>query len=377
MDSLSRPGDEQRRLRLSSKTCPQCDGAVALDSPHVRIARSGIEVFCTSACLRDAIDDVPSTNELQAFGFVRERRRQASRATTVFVLGLGVATLSPCAAHRYGPALVQPVIAMGGERHSNLEVAALDYGPHPPTDDELADEFAASLGINGWVHPLPGPNRRMPIRESRAFGADRPGDRPYECRSGHCGVDIGGQQWGEQILASGDAIVDKVNRSPSHSGGLYVRLSHNDGTVFTQYFHLAAIPKGLQKGVRVRAGDVIGLLGETGIVHAEPHLHFTVSVRASPDAPEVYIDPEPLIALWPMRELRQGFALAGDTPGVPIGASGRYKSKRARPKAIVSSSEAKMDNPAIGSPALAGPNSAGSNSAGPNSGGSESASPLH
>ena len=58
---------------------------------------------------------------------------------------------------------------------------------------------------------------------------------------------------------------------------------------------------GSQPGTFVKAGDVIGLLGDTGVKESAPHLHFAVSVRPATDWPERYIDPEPLIALWPLR----------------------------------------------------------------------------
>src|SRR6185369_1095944 len=173
------------------------------------------------------------------------------------------------------------------------------FGPSwPPLD---ASSLVA-LGRDAWIHPLPGPVRRMPLRDSRVFGAPRPGDRAIECRNGHCGVDLGGEIWGEHVHAVHDGVVDRVKRGVNPDrGGQFVRIAHRGGTVFTQYFHLTAIPRGIERGVQVRAGDVIGLLGDTGVKESAPHLHFTISVRASKDGPEKYIDPEPLIALWPLR----------------------------------------------------------------------------
>lgn len=193
--------------------------------------------------------------------------------------------------------------------------------------DKLADDR--------WVHPLPGPKRRMPLRLSRVFGAERPGHRPSECQEGHCGVDVGGEVWGEPILASHDGVAVRVNRDPSRSGGRYVRLSHRKGTVFTQYFHLAAIPTPLTVGKKVRAGEVIGLLGDTGIVASRPHLHFTVSVKQSPTGAEQFIDPEPLIALWPVAVPVFGdvgsIARTHLVPGHPKGPF-RKKRKKRRPR---------------------------------------------
>ena len=75
--------------------------------------------------------------------------------------------------------------------------------------------------------------------------------------------------------------------------------------VFTQYFHLAAIPRGVRRGARVAAGDVIGLVGDTGIGGEAPasraHLHFAFSIRPSTELAEIYWDPTPLMARWPLR----------------------------------------------------------------------------
>jgi hypothetical protein len=87
--------------------------------------------------------------------------------------------------------------------------------------------------------------------------------------------------------------------------------------------------------VRVRVGEVIGLLGDTGVKHSAPHLHFTISVRPSAQVPEQYIDPEPLIALWPMRVevpgTSAGMVTASGETGVPLGSAGRKKKKKALP----------------------------------------------
>jgi murein DD-endopeptidase MepM/ murein hydrolase activator NlpD len=193
----------------------------------------------------------------------------------------------------------------------------------------------AALGRDSWVHPLAGPVRRMPRSDSRVFGAVRPGDRAIECRNGHCGVDLGGEIWGEHVHAVHDGIVDWVQRGPNQQrGGEFVRLSHRNGTVFTQYFHLAAIPRGLERGTPVKGGDVIGLLGDTGVKESEPHLHFAISIRPSNGGPEKYIDPEPLVALWPLRVPLDGSEVGLVTTvgeaGVPLGSANLLPGRRRR-----------------------------------------------
>ena len=197
------------------------------------------------------------------------------------------------------------------------------FGPEwPPTETS----FLASLGQDAWIHPLSGPVRRMPRADSRVFGAVRPGERPAECRNGHCGVDLGGEIWGEQVHAVHEGVVDFVQRNANPDrGGEFVRLAHRDGTVFTQYFHLAAIPNGLERGMHVKSGDVIGLLGDTGVKESAPHLHFAISVRPYKDGPERYLDPEPLIALWPVRVPvdggEAGLVTTLARPGMPLGSA--------------------------------------------------------
>jgi hypothetical protein len=222
--------------------------------------------------------------------------------------------------------------------------------PEPTAEEILRAQWMSELIKDAWVHPLNGPHRRMPVRDSRVFGAERPGERPIECQNGHCGVDIGGEVWGEPILAAHDGVVDRVVRGPNEErGGLYVRLSHRDGTVFTQYFHLAAIPRWLEVGRPVAAGEVIGLLGDTGVKNSGAHLHFTISIRPAPDQPERYIDPEPLIALWPVHipdpEGSGGkLSAVKSPPGAVIGA--RTKQRRAgRRPAPVEAVEADESTP--------------------------------
>jgi hypothetical protein len=78
-------------------------------------------------------------------------------------------------------------------------------------------------------------------------------------------------------------------------------------------------------------GEVIGLIGDTGVKHSAAHLHFTLSVRPAVSVSEKYVDPEPLIALWPLRiAVPESNALvtAQAAPGVPLGAAHRRRRLR-------------------------------------------------
>jgi murein DD-endopeptidase MepM/ murein hydrolase activator NlpD len=220
-----------------------------------------------------------------------------------------------------------------------------------PTDQEREDQaLLAELAKDAWIHPLAGPKRRMPIGHDAAFGAERGGMRPPECVSGHCGVDIG-NSWGEPVHAVHDGVVYWVNRGPNEQhGGVFVEIAHRNGALHSWYFHLAAVPRWVQPGVKIAAGQVIGLLGDTGVGKSGPHLHFSISVKASANT-ERYIDPEPLIAIWPLwivDDTGKGHLAADLPPGLPVRGPDRPKTvaKPAEPKvdqAAGSGSSAKAD----------------------------------
>jgi hypothetical protein len=173
------------------------------------------------------------------------------------------------------------------------------FGPSwPPTDED----WLYVLDTIAWVHPLPGPGRRPAVGCRRLFA-----EAPSRCRSeNHCGVDLGGELWGEHVYAAAEGVIDRVQRNADARGGISIRLAHAGGVVFTQYFHLAAIPTRIGRGMHVAAGDIIGLAGDSGVAPARAHLHFTLSTRPSPKLEEAYWDPEPLMKLWPVRTPPRG-----------------------------------------------------------------------
>ena len=156
----------------------------------------------------------------------------------------------------------------------------------------------------------------LPERDTRRFGAAREGMRPEECEGGHCGVDIGTEK-GMLVMAVHDGVVERVERDPEVGGrrgneGRFIMILHKGGTITTSYIHLDGIREDLRPGVPVKAGEAIGTVGDTGVNHSGPHLHFAVSVRSSPDGPELYINPEPLLAPVAARQAPGGDAARDD-----------------------------------------------------------------
>ena len=319
-------GSMSARQAPPDRACRRCGAQVQPGTRHVRVGTAGVKLYCSAECM-----DASRVGLLEPAtvlpGVLAERPR--GKAAKYFIIAIGLASLSPWGtaldlSSRDKRASLVPRYLAGFT--PDAEPVRPFIGPPAPDDEDLATEFMGELSGDRWIHPLPGPVRRMPARDTRVFRAGRNHGSPGECGSGHCGVDIGGEMWGEQVYCVHDGVVDRVVREVRNGAGVYVRVAHRDGTVFSQYMHLAAIPRWIRVGAKVRAGDVVGLVGDTGVKDSFAHLHFSLSVlpNPGPGAHEIYMDPEPLIALWPLKIPRWGGgADAAFEPGVPRGAAGR------------------------------------------------------
>nr|PZN42553.1 MAG: peptidase M23 [Pseudomonadota bacterium] len=90
----------------------------------------------------------------------------------------------------------------------------------------------------------------------------------------HTGVDWANRS-GTPILAAGDGVVIKAGWSSGY--GRRIEIQHANGYV-TTYSHQSAFARGIQEGVRVRQGQVIGYVGNTGL-STGAHLHYEVLVN--------------------------------------------------------------------------------------------------
>jgi len=83
----------------------------------------------------------------------------------------------------------------------------------------------------------------------------------------HTGVDYAAPA-GTPVVAIGDGAV--VEKGYNHAAGNFVKIRHNS-VYTTGYNHLSRFGKGIEKGVRVKQGDLIGYVGSTGYATG-PHL---------------------------------------------------------------------------------------------------------
>ena len=149
------------------------------------------------------------------------------------------------------------------------------------------------------VVPITFPLAADSVRFSSGFGDPRDGGKRL-----HKGQDMFCPRW-TPILAAVDGTVDWISTErPKKEKGYELLLRGNDGNLYF-YAHLNnddpgtrdndappgyAYARGLKNGDRVRAGDIVGYVGDSGDAEAAgPHLHFEIHLKAWGNV----IDPAP------------------------------------------------------------------------------------
>ena len=100
---------------------------------------------------------------------------------------------------------------------------------------------------------------------------------------------------GTPIYASGNGVVTRAARSPSFGNVVYIEHGYGYKTV---YAHMSKIAT--KKGKKVKRGDVIGYVGNTGR-SVSAHLHYEVHKNGRPVNPIYYyygnLTPEEFVAM--------------------------------------------------------------------------------
>jgi len=92
----------------------------------------------------------------------------------------------------------------------------------------------------------------------------------------HSGVDWAAPR-GTPIIAAGDGVIVKADWSRGY--GNHTEIRHANG-YSTSYSHQSAFASGIEPGVKVRQGQIIGYVGSTGL-STGPHCHFEVIVNGT------------------------------------------------------------------------------------------------
>ncbi|OHD66637.1 MAG: hypothetical protein A2176_05065 [Spirochaetes bacterium RBG_13_51_14] len=100
----------------------------------------------------------------------------------------------------------------------------------------------------------------------------------------HRGIDLRGKT-GEPVYSMADGKI--AIAEPMYYEGMFIVIDHGN-RIFSYYMHLDSL--NVSEGDRVRAGDLIGRVGSTGLSTAA-HLHVSLMIQ------EVYVDPLSMLAL--------------------------------------------------------------------------------
>ena len=159
--------------------------------------------------------------------------------------------------------------------------------PQPETSDPPAPAQIES-GPSQFVVPVQGVG---PAALRRDWGDARDGGART-----HQGLDIMAPA-GAPVVAAADGVVEKLYFSKGGGGiTLYQRAR---GGLMLYYAHLRAYAEGIAEGRRVRAGETIGYVGDSGNAGTgNYHLHFAVARMAAGERwwQGTPIDPYPLLA---------------------------------------------------------------------------------
>jgi Peptidase family M23 len=158
----------------------------------------------------------------------------------------------------------------------------------PPSFRSIPVGLQPELTAGGYVFPVYGPQAAF----TDTFGAFR-GDVPGNW---HHGDDIFAPL-GTPVLACADATVFSVGWNDVGGNRLWLR--DGQGNEF-YYAHLSAYSPAAKDGHRVKAGQVVGFVGNTGDAEATPyHLHFEVHpVAYLALGYDGAVDPTPYLLAW-------------------------------------------------------------------------------
>jgi len=145
---------------------------------------------------------------------------------------------------------------------------------------EVAPSQGQAVAAPRYVFPVFGENGQF----SSDYGAPRAGT------GWHQGNDIFAPI-GTPVLAVSDGVLSKVGVNTL--GGNRLWLTDDLGNAY-YYAHMSGYAAHVADGVRVKAGEIIGFVGNTGqAITTPPHLHFEIHPGDGPS-----VDPYPYLQAW-------------------------------------------------------------------------------
>ncbi|WP_321501274.1 M23 family metallopeptidase [Breoghania sp.] len=179
------------------------------------------------------------------------------------------------------PEVLFTALTTGSERHRFYRFRTPDDGAVDFYDENgrSAKKFLMRKPVVGGRLSSPYGKRKHPILGYVRF---------------HTGVDWA-LPYGTPIYATGDGVVEKAGWASGY--GRFTLIRHANGYE-TGYGHQQAIAKGIEPGVHVKQGQIIGYVGSTGR-STGPHVHYEVRIN------DKFVDPNRV-------RLPRGRVLEGD-----------------------------------------------------------------
>ena len=156
---------------------------------------------------------------------------------------------------------------------------------------KVSDATGEKLGLERMTEPTAPDPSTVKLEVFPVQGKCYYGDSYGYPRGGgrvHLGVDIIAPQ-GKLLYAAAAGTITKVYADyPGSLSGNGVRLTMADGTYFF-YAHMVGVADGIKVGKKVKAGQIVGAVGNTGN-SGTPHLHFEVHPQGGAS-----VNPYPLV----------------------------------------------------------------------------------
>jgi|GEM_PF-851397 len=178
-------------------------------------------------------------------------------ALTTLMLAAAAASVAASAQTLIPTSRLQALIAEARNKSTNSDASTARLASARP-------ETRRGMGLLVPVLGMPVERLRNTYDESRSGGRR------------HDAIDIHAPK-GTPVVATTDGTIIKLHNGAR--GGLSLYQMDDDGRTRYYYAHLDRYAQGVREGLRVRRGEVIGYVGDTG--NAQPgdyHLHFSIAV---------------------------------------------------------------------------------------------------
>jgi murein DD-endopeptidase MepM/ murein hydrolase activator NlpD len=221
------------------------------DGSGVRLYQSIYETAVRNHVPRTIVDEL-----IRVYSYDIDFQRKARPGDALEVLYSGDEENSDAK-----PDVLFASLTVGGELKKFYRYASPDDGVVDYYDEtgKSAKKFLVRKPVNDGIMRSGFGSRRHPILGYTKM---------------HTGVDWAAPM-GTPIYASGNGTVEKAGWESGY--GKYIRLKHNYGYE-TAYGHMTAFARGIEPGVKVRQGQLIGYVGSTGL-STGAHVHYEIIVN--------------------------------------------------------------------------------------------------